>query len=340
MNNLISIIIVNYNGKKWLQKCFDSLVDQTYKNFEVIFVDNNSVDDSIEFLEKNYSDKINLKIVKSDKNLGFAGGNNLGYENSDGEYVILLNNDTCVEKKYLENFTKAFSEIPNLGCAQSKIILMNDKQKLDVVGSYWTSSSFLYHFGFYKNQEEERYNEVIPVFSNKGASIILRREIIEKIGLFDNDFWCYYEETDLCNRLWSAGYECWYYPKAVCYHANGGTSLTFGNDFIQFHNFKNKLLSFLKNFEIITLIKIIPVYLLINILLSIFWLFQGKFKHFMAIYRAIFWNIKNIKTTLEKRKIIKNLRTKKDKEIFLKTKKNPRLSYYLYLFINLKKYKD
>ena len=101
MNDLISIIIVNYNGKKWLQKCLDSLLCQTYNNFEIIFVDNGSSDDSVEFVNNNYKDE-RIKIIKSDKNLGFAGGNNLGIDNSKGEYILLLNNDTWVEFDFLE----------------------------------------------------------------------------------------------------------------------------------------------------------------------------------------------------------------------------------------------
>jgi hypothetical protein len=87
----VSVIIVNYNGKKWLKKCFDSLIHQTYKEFEIIFVDNNSSDDSIEFLEKNYQDS-RIRVIESGANLGFSGGNNLGIKESRGEYILLLNN--------------------------------------------------------------------------------------------------------------------------------------------------------------------------------------------------------------------------------------------------------
>lgn len=337
--NLISIIIINYNGKKWLKKCFDSLLNQTYKNFEIIFVDNASIDDSIEFLKTNYSDK-RIKIIKSKKNLGFAGGNNLGVDNSKGEYVLLLNNDTWVTEDYLEKFIKAFQEIPNAGSVQSKIILMNNTDKLDICGSYWTDSSFLYHYGYGKNQALEKYNKTMPFFSNMGAAMLIRRDIIDKISLFDDDFWCYYEETDFCHRVWLAGHECWYYPKAVVYHAKGGTSTKFDDSIIQFHNFKNKLLSFIKNFESFSLIKIIPTYLILNTGLSFYFLFKGKFKNFFAFYKAIWWNIKNIKSTLEKRRRIQNLRVKSDKDIFKQVKKNPRLSYYYYLLTGLEKYED
>jgi len=337
MKNIISIIIVNYNGKKWLKKCLDSLYAQTYKNFEIIFVDNASVDDSVAFVRSNYPE---IKIVISKKNLGFAGGNTLGFKYAKGEYVLLLNNDTWAEKDYLLFLLEAFTVIPNLGSVQSKIILMNEPDKLDVCGSYWTDSSFLYHFGMGQDQSKKKYNTPMPFFSNKGASMMLKKEVIDKIGFLDDDFWSYYEETDLCNRIWLSGYECWYYPKAIIHHAVGGTAITFSNSFIQFHNFKNKLMSFLKNFELTTLVKILPIYFIFNFLLSIFWIFQGKMRHFLALYQAIWWNLNHFNKTLKKRSEIQLLRKKADLEYFKIVKKNPKLNYFYSLVIGSRNYEE
>lgn len=336
-NPLISVIIVNWNGKKWLKKCFESLYKQTYPNFEIIFVDNASSDGSVEYVNK-YWPKV--KVIRNKQNLGFAGGNNSGLKVAKGKYVFLLNNDTWVESKLLEQLIKAFDEIPNLGSVQPKIVLMSEKDKLDMCGSYWTDYTFLYHFGYGKNSRETKYNRIMPFFGNKGAAMLIKMETIRKIGLFDDDFWNYYEETDFCHRLWIAGYECWYYPKTVVYHAMGGTSVIYNNSYIQFHNFKNKLLSFLKNFSAFSLIKIIPVYLFFNFLLSFVWLLQGKVRHFFAIYRAIFWNIIHIRKTLYKRRLIQSERKKSDGEIEKIVKKNPRISYLYYLFTDLQKYAD
>lgn len=336
---LISIIIVNHNGKKWLKNCLTPLTRQSYKKIEIIFVDNNSFDDSLKAVKK-ISNKI--IIVKSEENLGFAGGNNLGFEKAKGEYIILLNNDTKVGRDYVKNFVKAFDEIPNLAIAQSKIVYMNDNKKIDTCGSYLTSTSFLYHYGNGKNSSFKKYNKSFPVFSVKAASVIIKSDVVKKLGFFDLDFWSYYEETDLCHRIWNAGYECWYWPHALCQHAVGGTSLAhFDFSYVQFHNFKNKLLSFLKNFESTSLIYFIPVFLLLNILLSYAWLLQGKVKYFLAIYKGIYWNIKNIAKTLIKRKKIQTDRKKSDSELFKKLLINPNINYYKYLFNDdIKSYKD
>jgi GT2 family glycosyltransferase len=236
---------------------------------------------------------------------------------------------------------KAFNEIPKASVIQSKIILMDNNNLLDACGAFWTDTSFIYTYGYLKNQTDEKYNISFPIFSTKGASMLIKKEVVNKIGLFDKDFWNYYEETDFCNRAWLAGYECWYYPKAVCYHWVGSTSMTFQNDIIQFHNFKNKLLSILKNFSHRTLVCVLPKYFVLSIIISFAWLLQGRLKHFLSIYRGIFWNLINMDKTMKKRNKIQKMRKNPDEKIFSLVKLNPRLSYYYYLYMNhLEHYRD
>lgn len=270
-----------------------------------------------------------MHVVQSGSNLGFAGGNDFGLKYCNGDYIYLLNNDTILEKDCVEELVLFMERDPKIAAAQSKMVLLNDREKLDVVGSFWTNTGFLFHFGYQGDAAKKAYNEPLKVFSNKGASMMLRKSAIDKVGFFDEDFWCYYEETDLCHRLWLVGYECWYAPKAVMYHAGGGTSLTFDNSYIQFHNFKNKLLSFVKNFEVATLLKFIFIYFAINMLLSIYWLFSGKPKHFLALYKAIGWNVKQFPRTLAKRREIQAMRTRSDREILRGVQRNPGADYYV-----------
>ncbi len=332
----VSVIVVNWNGKKWLEDCFNTLMSQTYKNTEVIFVDNGSSDDSVQYARDNFP---TFKVVTNAENLGFAGGNDVGLKHCTGDYIYLLNNDTRLESSCIEIMVDYMQGHPEVASAQSKMILMSEPGLLDVAGSYWTNTGFLFHYGYGGKISEDKYNKPLPFFSNKGASMMVRAKAIEKVGFFDQDFWCYYEETDLCHRLWIAGYECWYVPKAVMYHAGGGTALTFDNDYIQFHNFKNKLLSFLKNFEIGTLIKFLPIYLALNIAISIYWLFSGKAKHSVALYKAIGWNIKEFPATLRKRRVVQGFRMRSDKGISDITEKKPAAKYYLYLLTgHLSKY--
>lgn len=335
---LVSIIVVNYNGLGFLGSFFKSVFQQTYQKFEVIMVDNNSRDASVEFVRKNFPQ---VKITKNKKNSGYAGGNNLGLKESRGEYVVITNNDVVLEKDLLEKLLGAYREIPNLGAVQPMCKLMQDRKKLDACGSFWTDTGFNYHYGIYKDINLPIYNENFPVYSLKGVFMLIPRYIINKVGLFDDDFWCYFEETDFCHRVWLSGYECWYYPKSFLYHHVGGTSTKKPGFMVQYHSFKNRLCSYLKNLGAWEMIKILPVYFVMNFIWSIGYLLKWEWQNFLVVYRAIWWNIANLRRTMKKRKHVQDdIRKKTDEEFFSCVRKNPRISYYLYLLRGLEKYED
>lgn len=335
---LVSVIIVNWNGRKWLPACLRSLVAQTHRPIEIILVDNGSTDDSVAFVKKRFR---RVKVIEQRGNIGFAGGSNAGLKRARGEFVLLVNSDTRAERTLVAGLLEAFAIIPNLGSVQPKIVRMRDPERLDVCGSYWTDSSLLYHYGYGAKQSLIKYNRPCPFFSNKGAAMLVRRDVIDQLGLFDPDFWCYYEETDFCHRLWLSGYECWYWPKVKIHHYHlGGTVLTVDNAYVQYHNFKNKLCSFLKTFQGRSLVGILPTFLVITVMLSIVWTLQGKFRHAVALYRALWWNCRQLSETLRKRGAVQRHRTRTDRDIAKVVKRNPRLRYYFYLFTNLTKYVD
>jgi GT2 family glycosyltransferase len=337
MKPLISVIVVHHNNVVYLKDLLPDLAKQDYPNYEVIVVDNGSTDNSIRYVSKNHP---SVRIVKSKINLGFAAGNNIGVRASSGKYIVLLNNDTRVSHTYLNDFVKVFKINKNIGIAQSKIILTNDRG-LDTCGGFWTSLSFLYYIGNYKDPNKKIYNTPFKIFAGKGASLLVKREVIDKIGLFDNDFWNYYEETDFCHRAWISGWETWYWPNAVCLHKMGGTSLTFKNDYVQFHNYKNKLCSYLKNLELFELAKVIPIFTVLSLMISLIWLIKLKPHHALALIKAIAWNIRNLKKTYTKRLAIQRNRKVSDSNIWKIVRKNPQIQYYWYLFNdNLRKYID
>jgi GT2 family glycosyltransferase len=335
---LVSICVVNFNGIRFLREFFESLYSQTYKNFEVIFVDNDSTDASVEYTENNYQ---KVKVIKNKKNSGYADGNNIAYSESKGDYLLIVNNDIVFKEDLIENLLYAFSDIKNLGVVQPMVRLYADQDKLDACGSFWTSTGFNYHLGIYKQFNLPIYNTSIQLYSVKGMCMMTKRSVIEEIGLFDPDFWCYFEETDFCHRALLAGYECWYYPKSYVFHHLGGSSNKNPNFQIQYHSFKNRLCSYLKNLEIINLLKILPVYFLMNLCWSFGKLLVGDIKNFKVPYKAVIWNIKNIQNTLiKRRKIQLELRRLSDYKALKRVKNNPRLYYYYCLIIGLDKYKD
>lgn len=332
----VSIIVVNWNGENHLKKCFSTLEKVTYPNFEVIAVDNASQDNSVnvvkEFAKRMKTKHVTVKTVLNKKNLGFAGGNNSALSYLKGKYVLLLNNDTTVTKDFLTELVKAIELNPFVDCVQSKILSMDYPDKLDSVGAYLTNTGFLYHYGYFQKSKQS-YDSTKDLYTAKGASMMVKRDVIEKIGFFDKDFFAYFEESDFCHRVWLSGGRVMYAPKSVIYHKVGGTSNSMDNAFIQFHSFKNRINSYLKNLGTIELLKILPLHILLCELAAILFIPKGRVDLFFAINRAIYWNIKNIKKTLKKRKKIQHsIRTVPDSDFMSDIKRSPGLRYYYYLF--------
>lgn len=334
---LVSIIIVNWNGLEHLKICFSSLTKLKYSNFETILVDNGSTDGSVEYVKKNYPKVI---LVQNKKNLGFAEANNVGFKKAGGEYILLLNNDVKVTSDFLTKLVQVLEAGAKIGVGQPKIILLGSK-RLQSGGAFLTSTGFLYHFGREKNPSDKKYNQQMPIFSANGSCMLIRREVIEKVGLFDPDLFCYFEESDFCWRAWLAGYKTLYIPSAVIWHKGGRTSRRFKSSFIQYHSFKNRICSLIKNLGRFELLKILPVHLMFCQLAAIGLFFKGGLSTGWAVQRAIAWNIVHLKKTLKKRKKIQGkIRKISDKELMPKVKKFVRPLYFYYLLIGLGSYKD
>lgn len=299
----VSIIITNHNARRWLADCFESLRRQTYRNFEVIFVDNHSSDDSVEFVRAHYPETI---IVQNDRDEGFASGNNIGVRHARGEFILLLNTDTKATDTFLEDLLPSFWEIPSLGCVQPKLFWLYDPTKLDSCGSYFTITGFLQHIGNRQRAALPEYNVPFPVLSVKGACMMFRKELFAHTGgLFDDDYYCYFEETDFCFRVWLAGYECWYYPKASISHAMGGvTGWQMQNARIQYHSFKNRLTTYLKNLSAGTLARMLPLHLALNIATSVALLVGLQPRNCWAICKALLYNLVHLPSTLKKRSFV------------------------------------
>ncbi|MCK5305542.1 MAG: glycosyltransferase family 2 protein [Candidatus Omnitrophica bacterium] len=309
----VSVIIANFNGKKHLEKCLASLKKQTYSNCEIIVVDNGSTDDSISFIKDNYPDVV---VIENKKNLGFAEANNIGYKSAKGDYLLFINNDTEGENCFIEELIKTLKSDKKIGVSFSKLLLMDEPQKYDTFGSYFTKTGFIYHVG-YLEEDKGQYDHVKKVFSPKGVSFMVKREVVAKTGLFDSDFFCYFEETDFFWRVWLAGYEILFSPKSVVYHKGSGTSLKLNSDLIDYHSFKNRICALLKNLALGSIILILPIHILLCLLISMMFLILGKLSNAKAIIKAIGWNITNLSLTLEKRKKVqKNIRKIADRELF------------------------
>ena len=325
----LSILVVNWNGATLLPVCLDSLY-QHATGCEIIVVDNASTDDSLDILKK----RSWVKLVRAPKNLGFAGGNNLGLEESCGNYVLLLNNDTKVTPGLLESLCEYLDNNHQVGAVQGKMVLPRYDNSLDVCGSFFTALGLPYHYGYFK-PDGAKYQRSYPVFSGKGACLMFRRELIEKIGgfLFDEDFFCYYEESDFCHRVWLAGYEVHFVPSPPIQHLMGATGdRLLKQDLVQRYYLRNMMFSLLGNLSFASALRIMPVFFGILIFRMVIFLLTFRWAAFGAHWGAFTYNLRHWKRIKARRELIGRIRKKTDREIFAKILRTPRLDYFIKTF--------
>lgn len=336
MKPLVSIVILNWNGKKHLLKCLASLSRVTYKPIEIIVVDNNSTDDSIESVKEEFSF---VTIIANATNRGYSGGNNDGIMKAKGKYVFILNNDTEVDKGFLEALVDILEKDTRVACVQPKLVYGDKRTMLNAVGSYFTNTGFLYHYGYRKRIDMPQYNERLTIYSAKGAAMMLRKKVLDRVGLFDEDFFIYFEETDLCHRLWLAGYKIVYEPHSLIYHYEAvDTHREMKNARIMFLSYRNRIASFIKNLSIQSLLQILPVILLEYLLLTVLYLVQRDWRTALSVIGAVSWNIMVLPVMLAKRKAIQKSRVMSDHQLFTIVMRNPAPIYYFYLFKGLQHY--
>ena len=253
----VAVIIVNYNGKKYLPDLFGSLAKTQYpeNDWQIIMVDNKSADDSVQYIRDNYP---KVKLLLQDENTGFAEGNNIGmqYAMKHGfDYVFLLNQDTEVTSNWLEPLIELAEGDQTIGAIQSKLFLHSDKTKLNTIGN---RIHFL-GFGYGEGNgvvDNGQYNEVREINYPSGAAVLLRVSALQKVGLFDEEMFMYIEDLDLGWRMWLAGYRCVMEPKSIIYH-----KYEFDRSMKQVYYIeRNRLLVALRNYKLLTLIVAFPAW--------------------------------------------------------------------------------
>ena len=338
-NQKVSIIILNWNGKKWLKNLLPSLKNITYSPLEIIVVNNGSTDDSAHFMKKEHPE---IRVIELKKNVGYASANNIGVKREKGKYVLLMNNDTLVTNNFVAPLVSAIEKDPTIGMLQPQIRSLIDKSALDSVGSYLTSTGFLYHYGYLKPHKDEKYHKKLPVYSIKGACFLMRKGDYLRLGGFDEDFICYVEETDFCHRVWLDGKKVIYLPDSYMYHYGGGDMhVMTKDDLTMLRSFRNRIWSYCKNLSMLELIRILPIHILLCEVFILFALLTGKIRHGLGAQMGVLACILLLPKIIKKRKIIQQeIRKVDDKDILPFIFKNPRISYYFYLFGSLKGFKD
>jgi GT2 family glycosyltransferase len=248
---LISIIILNYNGLRFLESCLSSLTTQSFKNFEIVFVDNGSSDGSVGFVREHYP---GVRIVETGKNLGFAGGTNAGIRVARGEFILTLNNDTMADPHFLEEIQKPFLQDPKTGMCGTKMVFPDGR--INSTGICISRSGTAWDRGIHE-QDRGQYETPEEIFGPCAGAALYRRSMLDEIGLFDEDFFIYMEDVDLAFRARLAGWGCRYIPSARVIHYWGGTT-GINSDLSVFYGNRNLLWFVIKNFPVRTLLISIP----------------------------------------------------------------------------------
>lgn len=238
---LLSIIIPNWNGIKFLQPCLDSLARQTYTKLEVIVVDNASEDGSQAYIRDHYP---NVILVELSENLGFTGGCNAGMRVAKGELVSLLNNDTEVDDGWAAAVVDAFVRHPEVGLVASKMLLFNQRDHIHTAGDFFTVNGKAGNRGVWQ-RDEGQFDREEYVFSACGGSSVYRHDMLNKIGLLDDDYFFLLEDVDLGWRAQLSGYRCLYTPNAVVYHH---LSATGGGVTASYYDGRNRIMLLVKNY--------------------------------------------------------------------------------------------
>jgi len=218
----ISIIILNWNGKEITKDCLESLKKQNFKEYEIILVDNASTDDSSKYLKKKFP---KIKLIQNKKNIGYAGGNNIGIKKAKGDYILILNNDTVLDNNFLNELWGNKNKANILGV---KNYYFDKKNIIWAIGSKvnrFTMRAKLIGNGLMDSKEIDKRDIEHAV----GSAMLINKKVIDKIGFLDNSFFAYYEETEWQTRAQNAGFKISWVPTAklwhkVAYSTGGGRS--------------------------------------------------------------------------------------------------------------------
>ena len=302
MKELVSIIIVNYNGKNHLEKCLESIMRIDYNNYEIILVDNNSTDKSIELVKNTYP---NVMIIKLDKNYGFAEPNNIGAKNAKGDFLFFLNNDTIVTPKCISELINVFKSNAKIAICQS--LLLKPDNNVD------SSGDFIDDLGrAYRSRTVPK--EPKKILSARGAAMMVRKKIFWELNGFDENFFVSFEDVDIGWRAWIWGYEVLTVPSSIVFHSGGTTVKQFDSE-IKFHGIKNNMILRFTNFEGRQAFYSLTMFFFLNFIRKFFGKSLVKdvevmeiMPTFKTIFQSLFWLAKNHKYLRNKKKSVNNNR--------------------------------
>jgi len=255
--DLVSVIVVNWNGERFIECCLSSLVAQTYPKREIILVDNGSRDNSLAIAEKGFPE---VRVIRLAWNCGFAKANNIGLDQAKGEFICLLNNDAEAQENWIEELVKAARQHPQAACLASKMLSYDNREIIDSAGDGYTRMGWPDKIGS-GTKSDNNYETIREVISACGGAALYRRSALDEVGFFDDDFFAYLEDVDLSLRMNQVGYKCMYVPTAVVYHVGSASTGSKINHFTVYWSSRNYLAVIIKNLPTRLLVRYIPLML-------------------------------------------------------------------------------
>jgi hypothetical protein len=329
----VDIVVLNHNGKKFLDDCFISLRSTTYTNCKVHLLDNASTDDDVQWTRDHYPE---VNIIQNPDNNGFCTAYNLALAATTGKYFVCLNNDVKVKPDWIDHLVDLAESDETIAALQCKMVSFFDEKQFEYAGS---SGGMLDKYGYpflrgrvFQSIEQDhgQYDDIAEVFWTCGAAMFIRRSVLEQTGNFDDTIVHHMDEIDLCWRMHMNGFICKVVPKSVILHYGGATiqSTSFKK---MYWNHRNSVYVVMKNYGRRQAIMKTFVHFILDYMAAANSLVQGHFTHARAIFAAHWWIITHFFLIIEKRKEVQ-MRRKVSDEVILKKMypKSVALQYFLF----------
>lgn len=292
-NPKVSIIVVNWNAEKYIENCIESLENQQYHDYEIILVDNASTDTSVKLVEKKFP---RVRIIKNKENLGFAQGNNVGFKYAKGDIIALFNPDAVADKFWLSELVLLLQSSKNIGAVTGKMYYLGDEYGKNAVFCTWSKidEKTAMPYNFHNDEKESKVDYL------SGGAMIVKKEVIEKIGNLDPEYFIFFEETDWCARMIRAGYDLVYTPNAKVWHKV--TASLDNSSKKTYYMERNRIRFAIKNFDL----KYLPIFY-VAFFFETFYVYLRDLKNWnfsrsKIRHKAIMWNLGNYGKTLKTRK--------------------------------------
>ncbi len=321
MNNrslpLVHVVVLNYNGMRFLKDCFDSLRTSTYGNTELVLLDNLSTDESVSFIQSNYPE---VRIIQTGKNAGYSKAYNLAFEQCKGEYLVMLNNDVKVRPDWIEPMVKEAEGDHKIAAIAPKLLYMNDLSMFEYAGACGGHmDKYGYPFArgrvfFTLEKDQGQYEQNEDIFWATGAAMFIRLSALEKCGNLDADFVHHMEEIDLCWRMQLAGFKLRVVPASIVEHYGGATIVP--DSFKKtYWNHRNSIFMLFKNVEGKNLPSILLKHLFLDAMAASWYACNFKLNKVYAVLTAHVWIFVHLPMLWRNRKDAQSKRSVSDEAI-------------------------